>query len=164
MQLAARTAITLARAQGLFIIIDADGLFLIQSDPSLVRGYSRVVLTPNVVEFGRLLKAVVRPFPPPPLREKLADSEQGIDPSEDPDQLAVLLSRALEGVTILEKGAVDRITNGDEVLLNEVRGSERRCGGQGDVLSGAVGTFLAWGKAYEEEYSCVLPSSPPLVG
>lgn len=39
-------------------------------------------------------------------------------------------------------------------------GSSRRCGGQGDVLSGAVGTFLAWGKNYEEreakDEECVL--------
>lgn len=36
------------------------------------------------------------------------------------------------------------------MLLNSVEGSVRRCGGQGDVLSGLVGTFLAWGKNYEE--------------
>lgn len=32
----------------------------------------------------------------------------------------------------------------------DVSGGLKRCGGQGDILSGAVGTFLAWGKCYEE--------------
>ena len=155
MQLAARTAITLARTKGLYIVIDADGLFLIQNDLDLVRGYARVVLTPNVVEFSRLLAAAVRPSLLSP--SSLTHASQGIDSAGDPSQHAVLLARALQGVTILQKGSTDRITNGHEVLVSETRGSERRCGGQGDVLSGAVGTFLTWGKAYEED-SCV-PSS-----
>lgn len=37
------------------------------------------------------------------------------------------------------------------MLSNETEGSFRRCGGQGDVLSGAVGCWLAWGMRYEEE-------------
>ncbi|GAA6064742.1 hypothetical protein JCM10212_005321, partial [Sporobolomyces blumeae] len=57
MQLAARTAIRLARENNLYIVIDADGLFLVQTDPSVVKGYERAVLTPNVVEFGRLAEA-----------------------------------------------------------------------------------------------------------
>jgi ATP-dependent NAD(P)H-hydrate dehydratase len=32
----------------------------------------------------------------------------------------------------------------------DVPGGYKRCGGQGDVLSGTVGTFLAWGKCYED--------------
>lgn len=70
----------------------------------------------------------------------------------DPTTLASRLADALGGVTILEKGSVDRITNGtaSEQLVNEVEGSVRRCGGQGDVLSGTVGCFLAWAKSYQE--------------
>lgn len=59
MQLAARVAIKLARENNVYIVVDADGLFLIQSDPSVVKGYKRAVLTPNVVEFGRLVEACV---------------------------------------------------------------------------------------------------------
>lgn len=29
-------------------------------------------------------------------------------------------------------------------------GGLKRCGGQGDILSGMAGTFLAWGKSYVE--------------
>ncbi|GAA6008505.1 NADHX dehydratase [Rhodotorula paludigena] len=133
MQLAARTAIRLARENDLYIVLDADGLFLVQNDPSVVRGYKRAVLTPNVVEFGRLAEAC------------------NIDPkSMEPSQLASAIAQHLQGPTIVQKGREDRITNGHETLVSEVTGSSRRCGGQGDVLSGAVGTFLAWGKNYEE--------------
>ncbi|ORY88149.1 Ribokinase-like protein [Leucosporidium creatinivorum] len=135
MQLAARVAIRLAREKDVYVVIDADGLWLVQSDPEVVKGYKKAVLTPNVVEFKRLCDAV-----------NLKDD------STDPSKRASHLAEALGGVTILEKGASDRITNGTSSppLVNEVEGSARRCGGQGDVLSGAVGTFLAWGKSYEE--------------
>ncbi|GAA6042596.1 hypothetical protein JCM8097_003149 [Rhodosporidiobolus ruineniae] len=133
MQQAARTALKLARENELYVVLDADGLFLVQNDPSVVKGYKRAVLTPNVVEFGRLA-------------EKL-----GIDSkSAKPEEIASQISRALDGPTIVQKGREDRITNGHETLVNATTGSSRRCGGQGDVLSGAVGTFLAWGKNYEE--------------
>jgi ATP-dependent NAD(P)H-hydrate dehydratase len=59
MQLAARVAIKLARENNVYIVIDADGLFLVQTDPSVVKGYKRVILTPNVVEFGRLVESCV---------------------------------------------------------------------------------------------------------
>ncbi|GAA6014068.1 hypothetical protein JCM10207_000226 [Rhodosporidiobolus poonsookiae] len=133
MQLAARVAIRLARKNDLYIVLDADGLWLVQNDPDVVKGYKRAVLTPNVVEFSRLA-------------EKL-----GIDPkSAAPEELAALVARALDGPTLVQKGREDRITNGHETLVSSTTGSSRRCGGQGDVLSGAVGAFLAWGKNYEE--------------
>ncbi|KAM0752140.1 hypothetical protein T439DRAFT_201817 [Meredithblackwellia eburnea MCA 4105] len=134
MQSAARTAIALCREKNLYIVIDADGLWLIQNEPDVVKGYKKAVLTPNVVEFERLCERV------------------GIDTksASDPLSLAGRLASSLGGVTILQKGAQDRVTNGDETLVNEVEGSVRRCGGQGDVLSGLVGAFLAWGKSWEE--------------
>lgn len=41
-------------------MIDADGLWLVQNEPETVIGYDRAVLTPNVMEFGRLCDAMVR--------------------------------------------------------------------------------------------------------
>ena len=90
------------------------------------------------------------------------------------------VSRALGGVTVLQKGEADRIcTNtgkaskeeaklnqikegesAEELVIVDVPGGYKRCGGQGDVLSGAVGTIMAWGKCYEEgAYGCVLSAS-----
>ncbi len=36
-----------------------DGLFFINSEPDLVKGYTKTILTPNLMEFERLSKAVV---------------------------------------------------------------------------------------------------------
>lgn len=59
MQSAARVAIRLAREKGVYVVVDADGLWLVQNEPDCVKGYERCVLTPNVVEFGRLCDAAV---------------------------------------------------------------------------------------------------------
>lgn len=141
MQRAARVAIRLARERGIYIVVDADGLWLVQRELDTVKGYKRVVLTPNVVEFGRLCDA----------------AGLSKDRAQDPDDAgrAARLADALGGVTILEKGQVDRITRGTEggAWENSTQGSVRRCGGQGDVLSGAVGTFLAWGASRAQRQS-----------
>ena len=60
MQEAAKTAISVARQQNMYLVIDADGLWLIQNEPEVVKGYRKAVLTPNVVEFGRLCEKLVR--------------------------------------------------------------------------------------------------------
>ena len=36
-----------------------------------------------------------------------------------------------------------------EVIVVQTPGGMKRCGGQGDILSGAVGAFLAWARCYE---------------
>ena len=41
------------------MVIDADGLFLVTAEPSIVQGYRNVILTPNEAEFGRLYVKVV---------------------------------------------------------------------------------------------------------
>ncbi|KAH0582999.1 hypothetical protein H2248_010890 [Termitomyces sp. 'cryptogamus'] len=151
----AKLALSLARKQAMFLVLDADALWLLGKDISLIRGYRRAVVTPNVVEFKRLSEQV------------------GIDPSTPPSKRAGLVSRALGGVTVLQKGAKDLIaidTTGEAANLKDsklegadeekekteeavevdVEGGLKRCGGQGDVLSGCVGTFLAWGKCYED--------------
>jgi len=132
MQDCGRIAVELAREANLYIVVDADGLWLLQSEPEVIRGYRKAVLTPNVAEFGRLCKRL------------------NIDAQKDPDQAAQELSRALQGPTILEKGKVDRIAYSDEVIFSDEQGGLRRCGGQGDILSGCLGTFLAWAGVYSD--------------
>lgn len=145
----------MAKERGMYIVLDADGLYMIGEDISVIKSYRRAVLTPNVVEFKRLSEQV------------------GIDPKIPNNQRAALVSKSLGGVTVLQKGAKDIIssdTSGDEADLRESRmegadvevekvqetvevdieGGLKRCGGQGDVLSGCVGTFLAWGRCYED--------------
>lgn len=84
---------------------------------------------------------------------------QGIDPSSEPSERASLLSKSLGGVTVLQKGPSDIIStntsktkdakNEVETIEVDIEGGLKRCGGQGDILSGTVGAFLAWGKCYE---------------
>lgn len=45
---------------------------------------------------------------------------------------------------MLRKGEYDIISNGDVVYKLGVRGSPRRCGGQGDILAGCLGVALHW--------------------
>lgn len=147
MQSLAKTAIHLARKAGIFIVLDADALYLIANEPSLIHGYTRAVLTPNISEFKRL-------------SDKL-----GVDP-DTVENRAECVSRRLGGVTVLQKGPKDIIATDSsgksllkgadkefekakEVVQVDIPGGLKRCGGQGDILSGAVGTFMAWGKCYE---------------
>ncbi|KAK0525370.1 hypothetical protein OC835_005635 [Tilletia horrida] len=144
MQDCGRIAIELAREANMYIVVDADGLWLLQNEPEVIRGYRRAVLTPNVVEFGRLCRKL------------------DIDASQNPDEAAKQLSKALQGPTILEKGKVDRIANADEVLFSDEPGGLKRCGGQGDILSGCLATFLAWAHVYSQgaEQGSEVPTGP----
>ncbi|KAF4610934.1 hypothetical protein D9613_007005 [Agrocybe pediades] len=155
MQSYAKMAVSIAKERGMFIVLDADALYMVGKDMSIIKGYRRAVLTPNVVEFKRL------------------SEEVGVDPKTPADARASSVSRKLGGVTVLQKGAKDTIStdstgeeadlaashleNADpefekakETLEVDLEGGYKRCGGQGDVLSGSVGTFMAWGKCFED--------------
>lgn len=56
----AKLAVTIAKEQGMYVVLDADALWMIGQDLALIRGYRRAVLTPNVMEFKRLSENVVR--------------------------------------------------------------------------------------------------------
>ncbi|XP_002128923.2 ATP-dependent (S)-NAD(P)H-hydrate dehydratase isoform X1 [Ciona intestinalis] len=118
------------KKQEIPIVIDADGLFLITRDPSIIHGYTKAILTPNVVEFQRLSKAMNLNWESKDLNGSIMET--------------VALSKALGGVTIVRKGEVDIVATGDEVVTMDEIGSPRRCGGQGDLLSGVMALFSYW--------------------
>jgi ATP-dependent NAD(P)H-hydrate dehydratase len=61
---------------------------------------------------------------------------------EDPAIKPVLdLTRKI-GTYLFLKGNVDVITDGQRVVCVGVEGSHKRCGGQGDILSGVLATVL----------------------
>ncbi|XP_004925215.3 ATP-dependent (S)-NAD(P)H-hydrate dehydratase [Bombyx mandarina] len=98
------------------IIIDADGLFLITEKPNLIKDFdSPVILTPNKIEFERL-------------SNKIDVQTMG------------------KNVTILKKGPNDELISPfpEFTWSLETGGSGRRCGGQGDLLSGTIATFMHW--------------------
>jgi len=131
MQETCARVLTEARKKGVAFVLDADGLYLAQTRPDLVHGYKNCILTPNVVEFGRLAKS------------------QNIDVNaEEKDKLCAKLANALGGVTIIQKGPVDYISNGTETIVCSGEGGLKRAGGQGDTLTGSLATLLAYRMAY----------------
>jgi ATP-dependent NAD(P)H-hydrate dehydratase len=56
----AKELIYKAREKDMAIVIDADGLYLVQQHPETVKDYKKAVLTPNVVEFQRLCEKMVK--------------------------------------------------------------------------------------------------------
>lgn len=122
MQAVARI-IAQARQQNVYMVLDADALFLLSQPEyrNLLRGYDKAVLTPNVMEYKRLY--------------------EGLLDDDDP----------FESVTIVKKGHEDLIRVNDTTLLTcaEV-GGFKRAGGIGDVLSGTLGTLVAWHKILVE--------------
>lgn len=126
-----------ARRENLSLVLDADALFTIQNDPDLIRGYEECVLTPNLVEFGRLAKA-------------LGVDAGGDASDEDAEKGCKAVAQALGGVVIVRKGRQDWISNGKHTFLNDLQGGRKRSGGQGDTLTGCIGTLLAWRKFYLE--------------
>ena len=121
-----------AREQELPIVLDADALAIVHTQPELVSGYDGAVLTPNVVEFGKLCDA---------LKVKVDDNA--------PETARVeALAKTLKGVTVVQKGAKDYISNGETTLTVDLEGGKKRSGGQGDTLTGSIATFLGWRRAY----------------
>lgn len=105
------------------LVIDADGLFLLSQNLNIIKDYNGIVLTPNVMEFERLF------------------GKDGIDFDTKMNEVGI------DGKTILEKGFTDKIyCTGrlNDYLELSGGGSGRRCGGQGDLLSGSIATFICW--------------------
>jgi ATP-dependent NAD(P)H-hydrate dehydratase len=101
------------------------------------RGTAPVVITPNAVEMRRLL--------------------QSFDCQTPEEWLHRVL---VPGDVVIEKGQHDRIHLFDEASIDPSgmtvavscveEGSPRRCGGQGDILSGILVTSLAWMRLHRD--------------
>lgn len=116
------------KARDIPVVIDADGLWLIAQQPGLIHGYQKAILTPNRVEFSRLWEAVL---------------SSPMD-TRNHSESVLKLSQALGNITVVQKGEHDLISNGQQVLVCNQEGSSRRCGGQGDLLSGSLGVMVHW--------------------
>ncbi|PRQ38789.1 putative ATP-dependent NAD(P)H-hydrate dehydratase [Rosa chinensis] len=134
-----------ARQSNVPIVIDGDGLFLITNCLDLVSGYHLAVLTPNVNEYKRLVQKV--------LSCEVND--------EDAREQLLSLAKRIGGVTILRKGKADLISDGEIVESVSIYGSPRRCGGQGDILSGSVAVFLSWARQIVTDENLSISSRNP---
>jgi ATP-dependent NAD(P)H-hydrate dehydratase len=107
-----------ARKLGIYLVLDADALSVL-SQPgyrNLLKGYDKAILTPNVVEYQRLM-----------------DGNSGGE------------NNLFDSVTIVQKGSIDTIWLDGQVRYQcGEPGGMKRCGGIGDVLAGTVGTLVAW--------------------
>ncbi|KAB1214240.1 ATP-dependent (S)-NAD(P)H-hydrate dehydratase [Morella rubra] len=139
-----------------------DGLFLVTNNLDLVSGYSLAVLTPNVNEYKRLV-------------EKVLNCEVK---EQDAYEQLLSLAKGIGGVTILRKGKSDLISDGETVKSVSIYGSPRRCGGQGDILSGRqvsiydfllkhVAVFVSWARerlSAAEGDSSISKINPTILG
>ncbi|RLV96494.1 hypothetical protein JA1_000116 [Spathaspora sp. JA1] len=117
------------------VILDADSLFLISIDPAIISGYKKAIITPNVVEFDRISKA---------LGFESTIAEQDINVIIQQTQS---ISKKL-GVTVIRKGREEVIAFSDNYVVNDFSGSNKRVGGQGDTLTGTLATFVNWSYNY----------------
>ncbi|XP_049584737.1 ATP-dependent (S)-NAD(P)H-hydrate dehydratase isoform X1 [Syngnathus scovelli] len=124
----AKEVIEKSKARDIPIIIDADGLWLVTKQPSVIHGYQKGIITPNFMEFTRLYDT---------LQHKAVDSV-------DHRSSVLQLSETMGNITVLLKGEKDLIADGSTVVTCSTEGSGRRCGGQGDLLSGAAGVLAHW--------------------
>ncbi|KAL2857664.1 Ribokinase-like protein [Aspergillus pseudodeflectus] len=136
-----------ARSRSIPFVLDADGLLLATENPDLVKGYKECILTPNVNEFSRLAKALGIDVP------SLAQitSSVGDDKTSQEAEACEKLSNALGGVTIIQKGPHDVISNGVTSIVSDIQGGMKRSGGQGDTLTGSLGTLMGWRAAYHDK-------------
>lgn len=113
-------------------------------------------MTPNKVEFDRLVESISHEISNGAfdeannIRTKLLTE---LNSSEEEVQTRAL-SLALGGVTILKKGETDIVTNGGNVFKLGIRGSPRRCGGQGDILAGCLGVSFFWANKVRNVNEC----------
>lgn len=136
MQDTVAAVIRAAREKNLPMVLDADALMLVSRDPGLVKGYGLAVLTPNVVEFGRLTSAL------------RVDEQVKAAAQESETAKVEALAQALGGVMVVQKGAKDYLSDGTVTMTVDLEGGRKRSGGQGDTLTGSIATFLGWRKAY----------------
>lgn len=118
------------------LVLDADGLNLVNNDLSIIKSYPQALLTPNKIELQRLLDTLYSP--------KKHDLKNAT--LNETKALVKQCSNDL-GVSILAKGHVDIIhsyQSGRQLFIDGQHGSSRRCGGQGDILSGLAAVYLYW--------------------
>lgn len=131
----AKKLIEMAKLRKLPLVLDADSLILINENPNIIKSYSKALLTPNRVELQRLSNTLFAP--------------QSFDlrnmSTNDITDLVDRCSKVLD-VSILAKGSIDIISQpcGFQLTTDESFGSNRRCGGQGDILAGLAGVYLHW--------------------
>ncbi|KAG5887141.1 hypothetical protein JTB14_024250 [Gonioctena quinquepunctata] len=108
------------------MVIDADGLFLVSQKPDIIKNYpAPLILTPNVMEFNRLV-------------------DRNVGDGTKLERSSDFLKNLGGDITLLCKDYEEEIIGNDTIVKVVGSGSGRRCGGQGDLLGGSLATFFSW--------------------
>jgi len=105
------------------MVVDADAIEVIGKNIKLIKN-TNTVITPHSGEFKKLT---------------------GVSLSKKLEQRKKMVQKWAKklGLTIILKGPIDIISDGDHVKLNNVHNEAMTVGGTGDVLSGVVGCLLS---------------------
>ena len=154
-----------------------DSVYNLYNDTSEANSISKMtIITPNKVEFQRFWKRMFEEDYLPTYDEfkiyyNLSDdigelhySFENQGPLTDEEQLArdvMSVSQKLNGTVVLRKGLIDIITDGNKAFYVKSNGSLKRCGGQGDILAGTLGTFSYYAQLLQKQkdftFSSILP-------
>lgn len=135
-----------ARNSGQHLVLDADALNLLAKDTGLEqallhfqssRAHASTTLTPHPLEAARLLACSVQ------------------DIQANRYAAAKALSKRFQATVIL-KGSATLVASGEDVSINLTGGPALATGGSGDVLTGAVASFLAQGLDSHEAAQCAV--------
>lgn len=107
------------------IVIDADAIKVVGKNPDIIKN-TPAVITPHTGEFKELTDVT--------LSKNLDERKSNVE------KWAKKL-----GVTILLKGPIDIISNGERTKLNDIHNESMTVGGTGDVLAGIIGGLLSKG-------------------
>ncbi|HEY8443975.1 MAG TPA: NAD(P)H-hydrate dehydratase [Clostridia bacterium] len=121
------------RNYSLTAIIDADGINSLNLE-SLKNTNCRVILTPHIGEFARLINADIQKV------------------KRNPIELARNFSKEYGVITVLKSNATI-ITDGDKVLANITGTPAQAKGGSGDCLAGCIGALQAVLPPLEASYA-----------
>lgn len=117
-----RTVLDYLKEVSVPTVIDADAIYALAEEPEVLE--QPAIITPHAREFLELTGEEVT--------------------SSDPQRVVKDAALELEDVILL-KGETDVISDGDQVVGNEVGSPFMTAGGTGDVLAGICGSLLAQG-------------------
>ncbi len=109
------------------MVLDAEALHAIATTPDTIKG-KQALLTPNVAEYQVLSKS---PWP------------ENVDGRRTAVQALAKQYKA----TVIVKGAIDFISDGERVYLDTAGSPYMTKGGYGDLLAGVAGAHLARGRS-----------------
>ncbi len=107
------------------VVIDADAIKVIRQNPDIIKN-SKTVLTPHTGEFKELTNVKLSDD----INERVKETKKW--------------AKKLDA-TIILKGHIDVISNGEDVKLNDVHNQAMTVGGTGDVLAGVTSAMMSKG-------------------